>query len=790
MSADRSNFEEETPNRNSKYIGDSKYIDLKINGKLFPSWILANFKKYKLPEVFLTDEDPCNQKRESGNNDKIAVNKMRKYQEFITKFMDFKSPYKNILLYHGLGSGKTSAAINTYNMLYSYTPGWNVFILLKASLRRNWQIEIEKWLKKDDYSFRYKNIIFINYDSPVADSQFMDAVKNVDSSKKSLYMIEEAHNFINNVHSNITSEKGRRAITIYDYIIQDKKSNPDTRVILLSGTPAINNPFQLGLLFNLLRPGLFPDNENEFNGIFLSNETFKSLNKKNKNLFQRRIMGLVSYYAGADPRLYAKKVTNYVDVEMSEYHENVYNHYEEIEKKKSIMRVSSKSSDQSYLSYTRQACNFVFPQISNVVNGEDRPRPNKFKISERDALKLAEANVISELKSGKIILDKVEEYKKIMNLYIEKLISHFNEIDAEDEKNNYTILSDLKLFVNDGDRDVNFSEFRNNGKKKSKLFSEMEKCSSKILNIIFNVMRSEGPVVIYSNYVKMEGIEIIKIYLGYLGFYNYMSNFTLDKSKIGYIEFHGGIKDQDDRYKGMRAYNEPENKFGDLIKIILISAAGSEGLSLENVRQVHILEPHWNETRIIQLIGRAVRQCSHKSLPMEKRIVDVYRYRSVKKPDPKNPNKQTGTTDVLLDDISRNKQGMIISFFDAMKEVAIDCELNKNDNKFDGDMSCFKFDEKSLFSKNVGPAYRENIYDDMRMNSGSNSVNSIVKKVKTRKIDAVIEIENISNEIKYSNKKKYWLDDNTGIIYDYDLYYTYGMIKLDEDKIPDRKSVV
>ena len=38
----------------------SDYINLQINGKLFPSWILLNFKKYQLPEYIQKDnEDPC-----------------------------------------------------------------------------------------------------------------------------------------------------------------------------------------------------------------------------------------------------------------------------------------------------------------------------------------------------------------------------------------------------------------------------------------------------------------------------------------------------------------------------------------------------------------------------------------------------------------------------------------------------------------------------------------------------------------------------------------------------------
>ena len=39
----------------------SNYVDFKINGRLFPSWILLNFGKYKLPPQLQADDgsDPC-----------------------------------------------------------------------------------------------------------------------------------------------------------------------------------------------------------------------------------------------------------------------------------------------------------------------------------------------------------------------------------------------------------------------------------------------------------------------------------------------------------------------------------------------------------------------------------------------------------------------------------------------------------------------------------------------------------------------------------------------------------
>jgi len=58
------------------------------------------------------------------------------------------------------------------------------------------------------------------------------------------------------VYNNVSSKKGKRAQVIYDYIQQEKKENNNTRIMLLSATPAVNNPFEFALIFNLLRPKL------------------------------------------------------------------------------------------------------------------------------------------------------------------------------------------------------------------------------------------------------------------------------------------------------------------------------------------------------------------------------------------------------------------------------------------------------------------------------------------------------------------------------------------------------
>ena len=62
------------------------------------------------------------------------------------------------------------------------------------------------------------------------------------------------------------------------------------------------------------------------------------------------------------------------------------------------------------------------------------------------------------------------------------------------------------------------------------------------------------------------------------------------------------------------------------MRIVFITKSGSEGISFKAIRQVHIIEPFWQQTRETQVIGRAVRFKSHDDLDPSKRNVFVYRY--------------------------------------------------------------------------------------------------------------------------------------------------------------------
>jgi hypothetical protein len=753
---------------------ESRYVNLKVNGKLFPSWVMKNFNRYKLPEIFLDGSDPCNETK--------TKSEIRKYQEFLSRYLDYNSPYRDILIYHGLGSGKTRSAINIYNVLYNSSPDWNVFVLLKATLKEStWVKELERWLQKDEKEFRTANIHFISYDAPNADKLFLETVKNVDAAKKSLYIIEECHNFINNVYTNMSSKQGRRALTIYEHIIQDKKDNDGVRVIMISGSPAINIPFELALTFNLLRPGAFPKTETEFNRMYVSSDGYPTINPAKKNNFQRRILGLVSYYIGSTPEYFAQKRVNYVDVPMSDYQSDIYTYYEKIEE--AIARKMRSSSGGNYKSYTRQSCNFVFPAMKQGMNGETRPRPRDFKVKESEILAVTKGKVKEEKKDKYY---KVNDYLVRVDEFVEELDRHFGRKHQGDEAKGHTIINDFEALKKiDPEYTIKtFNDYLKDDKKtKSSLLEEMYKSSAKMTFMILMIMRSPGPTQVYSNYVVMEGLQIFKVYLKYFGFTSF---FSKERGKDGfrYTEYHGGI-DPKDRRKVLESFNRSENKLGDVCKIVMISPAGAEGISLNNIRQVHIMEPYWHEVRITQMIGRAIRQCSHRDLPMEDRFVEVYRYKSVR---PGGAN-QKWTTDQYIESMARSKEGLIQSFLDAMKEAAVDCELNKNHNSMVSNYRCFQFEEKSLFENQIGPAYIADIYDDQKLDNGLNSMNATIRRIKALKIKAVRQIvEDPSNvasgESAYSEPDKYWFSPETLTVYDYEMKYPVGKVGTDDDDIP------
>jgi len=119
-----------------------------------------------------------------------------------------------------------------------------------------------------------------------------------------------------------------------------------------------------------------------------------------------------------------------------------------------------------------------------------------------------------------------------------------------------------------------------------------------------------------------------------------------------------------------------DNKDGNKVKVVLISKAGSEGIDLKFIRQVHIIDPWYNMNRPEQIIGRAVRNFSHKDLPFEKRNVEIFMYGTIL------DNNTEEAADLYVYRVAEYKAIQIGKVTRVLKETAVDCLINHDQTNF------------------------------------------------------------------------------------------------------------
>lgn len=166
----------------------------------------------------------------------------------------------------------------------------------------------------------------------------------------------------------------------------------------------------------------------------------------------------------------------------------------------------------------------------------------------------------------------------------------------------------------------------------------------KIIAIWEYIKKSPKPIIVYSNYLA-NGILPLTVHL--------------DKNKLSYALYYGE-QTEEKRNKIIDNYNNRK------IDVLLITSAGSESLDLKNTRSIHIMEPHWNESKINQIIGRAIRYDSHKALPESERTVEIVRWISIF--GYKIPYE---TADEYLVKIAQQKEKMFNAFDKIIQDTSI-----------------------------------------------------------------------------------------------------------------------
>ena len=180
--------------------------------------------------------------------------------------------------------------------------------------------------------------------------------------------------------------------------------------------------------------------------------------------------------------------------------------------------------------------------------------------------------------------------------------------------------------------------------------------------------------------------------------------FKLSEAKIKFLVISGS--------ESAITRNNNKQKFNDInsgFNVLIISKAGTEGISTKNVRQLFMMESQWNEATSEQAIARAVRFKSHFGLPEKDRYVNVYRLQICLKPDDvqtiKNINDGTFKKDVMKELSNIKKINELVS--------KLEKKLSKKDNALRKDKEEYvkkqrqealkRYQKESRKNKNIAP---------------------------------------------------------------------------------------
>nr|WQM87139.1 conserved D6/D11-like helicase [Marseillevirus cajuinensis] len=539
-------------------------------------------KKYKISEGSMTMEELCSPKKFT----------LQPPQLFIQEYMGPKTGHNKILLFHGLGSGKTCEAIRIAETNMGSKTKKKTLVLLAASLEANFVGELmsecggefyvkdkdRKLIRENPESSKAKKVvseakkkISKRYDVMSYQKFYLDSKKGkIDMGDYGLLVIDEVQNILGKLW--------------YEALMKELETSPkDLKIVLLSATPIFDDEIEIAKTLNILKFRDDPFVLGSFKKRYLKYEPGTSdVVAGNMDEFKERIKGLVSYVRGADPKAYPKVDEPKVLLcKMSEFQGKAYEKYETAPKE---LRKKNLEYNNSIYKAERQAANLVYPNGSCGSSGQRSETPGMWKMP------------------------------------------------------------------------------------------KLGKYSCKFATLLKKLEQEPAPAFVYSNFVNYGGAASIAQALEANGFAKYGT-----KSKKPKYALFTGDETKEERERVVKAFNREKNSDGSVIQVMIGSKSIAEGVTLKRVRQVHIIDPFFNQATISQAIGRAVRFCSHKDLPEKERVVKVWLYRA------RRPDGGKTVDDKIYDEIVQPKAKVAEGFLLALKEAAVDCELFK-----DKGVKCFK----------------------------------------------------------------------------------------------------
>ena len=704
------------------------YLYPSLNDPMF------NLKIAKKQEFFDTKYEGEIQDVEEESNKMCNMEvELAPYQIFVRNFLSFQTPYNSLLLYHGLGSGKTCSAITVAEEMRDYLKQMGIskriIVVASPNVQDNFKLQLfdERNLKEIDGLWNIKSCTgnkFIREINPMSmkglpKEKVVAQIKRIISNSYLFVGYIEFANIItkkSSVSSDIPEQKKKRVsearlqkffndrLIIIDEVhnIRMTDDNKDKRVavsllklvktaknlrlLLLSATPMYNSYKEIIWLLNIMnindrRATIELKDIFDKDGNFVISDTGV---ETGKNMLIRKATGYVSFVRGENPytfpyRIFPNEFAPDRTFNQMEYPRVQINGAEIIEGLQHINVYLNTIGEYQYSGYEYILNNTVAnPKMDDAIGLENME------------------------KFGYTIIQPPLEALNIV--YPQNGVSAEEVVDSEDINKDLLIgksgLNSVMTYsttTNPPSR-FNFQYRPWVSEQYGSIFSpdNIGDYSAKIKNIGDIVMTSSGIILIYSQYID-GGLVPMALALEELGFIRYdkkslfstppkeqIDSITLEPkssysgdmfSPASYTMITGDKTLSPDNDAVVKTLTSSDNKDGKNVKVILISKAGSEGIDFKNIRQIHILDPWYNMNRIEQILGRGVRTKSHCQLPFIERNVEIFLHATTL-------DDGQEAVDLYLYRLSELKAMQIGYVARTLKESAVDCLLNISQNNF------------------------------------------------------------------------------------------------------------
>lgn len=630
---------------------------------------------------------------------------LSKNQRFLKNFMSPLTPYNGLLLYHSVGLGKTCSAISIAEQFKTVFDK-PVFVLCSTNLKENFKKQILDVSKLQDINqiVDYDNVNQCTgneYLKQIPDKhtislELLEKKVNALINKQYKFMgFIEFSNYYDNLKKEVDKMERReeRRQSILDdrlrdifsnrvFIIDevhnlrlasessDKKVPPkvehvlrvaqNMKLVMLSATPMFNSATEIMYLLKLL---FLNDNRKPLETRQVFNERGQ-LTEEGARVLKKASRGYVSYMRGENPYAFPLNLTPDINgkKENNLMKEKDYPKLDMFNVPISPAQNVDLEGLRLVKSYMSNLQEKIYGRLERDIDRSRMERDEEDNINDDFNETRNDTDIQRAVQLSNIVYPSLEDVEdmQIKDLYGEQGFSRCFKIT--NKKDSFKCTYDKKILAK-------FGEFLSED-----LIGEF---SPKLKSIVDYINKSEGIVYIYSQFIY-SGIIPLAIALEHCGFNKYgtanlVTGIQAKKSspfKYIILSANKALSPNNDEY--IKAVKSSNNREGEIIKVVIGSSVATEGIDFKRIREMHIVEPWYHLNKLEQIIGRAVRTCSHIELEPEKRNVTVYKHINTRH------NSQRETIDVRMYRIAQGKKEQMDKVSLVLKRNSIDCFLTKN----------------------------------------------------------------------------------------------------------------